>query len=196
MATTAPATSPLLRGFQEQLAAIRADAAGLTDGISDAQWAWRPAPGKWSAAQIVQHLNAIGRSYTDPLGSLLEEARAKGSADRGDWRPTLTGRLMVWSMEPPPRVKLPAPPGYRPAEDGPAPDRQAELARWRSLHDEMERLIRDAAGLDLRRIRFVSPLSSLVRMNAGDALSLLLAHERRHLWQMRRLREHPGFPPA
>lgn len=195
--TTAPTElSPLLRGCLDQLAAIRREAAELTDGVSDAQFGWRPEPGKWSMGQIVDHLNVSGRSYTDALSPALAHARARGSADRGDFRPSLVGGIMVWSMEPPPRLRLKAPRIYRPADGGPALDRERELADWRALHDAVEERIRAAAGLDLRRTRIVSPVTRLVRMNAGDALALVLAHERRHLWQMRRLREHPGFPPG
>jgi DinB family protein len=193
--TAAPAAlSPLLRGYLQQLDTIRREAAELTDGLTDAQFGWRAAPGTWSAGQIVDHLNVSGRSYTKVLGPALDTARARGSTDRGDYRRSLMGGLMAWSMEPPPRLRLKAPRIYRPADAGPAVDRERELAEWRALHDELEALIRAAAGLDLRRIRIVSPVTPLVRMNAGDALALLLAHERRHLWQLRRLREQPGFP--
>jgi len=40
----------------------------------------------------------------------------------------------------------------------------------------------------------VSPGSRLLRMSLGDALALVLAHERRHLWQLRQLRADPAFP--
>ncbi|HEX8903745.1 MAG TPA: DinB family protein [Longimicrobiaceae bacterium] len=187
--------SPLLRGYLDQLDAIRRDAALLTDGITDAQFAWRSEPGKWSIGQIVNHLNVSGRSYTEVLGPALANARAQGSPDRGDFKPSLIGGFMVRSMEPPPRMRLKAPRIYRPAEEGgPKLDREREMAGWRALHDAVEERIRAAAGLDLRRIRIVSPVTPLVRMNAGDALALILAHERRHLWQMRGVREHPGFP--
>ncbi|HEX6748986.1 MAG TPA: DinB family protein [Longimicrobium sp.] len=194
MATTAPTPSPLLRGWLEQLERIRRDAAELTDGITDAQFAWKPGPGKWSVGQIVNHLVVSGASYLDRIAPALADARARGLHDRGDYRPSLIGGLMVRSFEPPPRLKLKAPRIYRPADAGPALDRETELAAWRALHDRLEALVGEAAGLDLRRIRIVSPVTSLVRMNAGDSFMIVLSHERRHLWQMRRVRESPGFP--
>ncbi len=194
MATTAPTPSPLLRGWLEQLERIRRDAAELTDGITDAQFAWRPGPGKWSVGQIVNHLVVSGASYLDRIAPALADARARGLQDRGDYKPSLIGGLMVRSFEPPPRLKLKAPRIYRPADAGPALDRETELAAWRALHDRAEALVGEAAGLDLRRIRIVSPVTSLVRLNAGDAFMVVLSHERRHLWQMRRVRESPGFP--
>jgi hypothetical protein len=60
----------------------------------------------------------------------------------------------------------------------------------------MEERLREAAGVDLRRARIVSPVTRMVRMNAGDAFALLLSHERRHLWQIRGIRQDAGFPPS
>jgi hypothetical protein len=62
--------------------------------------------------------------------------------------------------------------------------------------EQLRAIRREAAGLDLRRTRVVSPVTRLVRMNVGDALALLLTHERRHLGQIGRVRESAGFPAA
>jgi len=187
--------SPLLRRYLDELAAIRRDADALTAGISDAQFAWRPEPDRWSIGQIVSHLRATGGSYVASLRPALATARERGMTDRGDFRPGLIGGMMVRSMEPPPRMRFKAPRIWRPAEgEGSRLDRERELAGWRALHDDFEALIRAAVGLDLRRVRIASPAAKLMRISAGDALALLLAHERRHLWQMRGVREHAGFP--
>jgi hypothetical protein len=187
--------SPLLRRYLDELAAIRRDAGVLASGISDAQFAWRPEPGKWSAAQIVSHLVSTGRSYAGALRPALATAREQGMTDRGDFRPGVIGGMMVRSMEPPPRWRFKSPRIWRPVEGAVhAVDHKRELAAWRALHDGFEAVIRAAAGLDLRRIRIASPAARLVRMSAGDALALVLAHERRHLWQLRGVREHAGFP--
>lgn len=198
MAPTRPPTPvplpPLLERRLEELRAIRRDAASLTDGLSAAQLAWSPAPGRWSMADVVAHLNRTGRLYLDALAHALADARARGMTDRGDWKPTFVGGMMTRSMEPPPRIRLPAPRIFRPAEGEKAIDGPREVATWRALHVEMEERIREAAGLDLRRAKVTSPASRWMKMNAGDALSLLLAHERRHLWQMRNVRKSAGFP--
>jgi len=196
--SSAPAalpTSPLLAGYLRQLESIRAEAAGLTGDLSDAQFRWRPEPGKWSAAEVVRHLTLADESYLAPMDRAVADARARGRTDRGDWKPSFVGRLMVGSMAVPPKRKMGAPKLYRPtgAEEV---DRVAALAEWRRVQDGIEERIRGAEGVDLRRSRVVSPVSRLIRMNLGDAFALLLAHERRHLWQLGRLREHPGFPAS
>lgn len=197
MSSTAaePAPSPLLADFGRQLAAIRAEAEELTRGLSAEQFNWRPEPGKWSAGEVVRHLVISAGTYFPRIDAAVAEARARGRTDRGDWKPSFVGRLMVDSLGVPPKRKLPSPGIFRPTNvDGMDP--KTVLDEWRRSHDAIEERIRAAAGVDLRRARVVSPVTRLMRMNLGDALALLLTHERRHLWQLRRLREHPHFPAA
>lgn len=190
------ALSPLLEGWLGEMAAIRADAAAQTADLTEAQFHWRPEPGVWSAAQIADHLATSGALYLERVERAVGDARARGQRDRGDWKPSLVGRLMVSSMEPPPKRKFKAPRVFRPAEGAGEVDGAAALAAWSAVHARAEECIRSAAGVDLRRARVVSPVSRFVRMNAGDAIRLVLAHERRHLWQLRRLLGHAGFPPG
>lgn len=192
--TAAPALSPLLQGYLDQLAAIRRETAELTNGMGDARFTWTPSPDRWSPGQIVNHLNLVGGDYVFRIARALEGARARGLRDRGDYRPGLIGGMLVRGMEPPPRKRFRAPRIWQPANAGPATDRARELARWHALHDALEAQIRAAAGLDLRRARLSSPVSRLIRIGVGDALALLLAHERRHLLQLRKVTEEPGYP--
>ncbi|HKP75894.1 MAG TPA: DinB family protein, partial [Longimicrobiaceae bacterium] len=151
MDTTAPAPlssrlSPFLERALGELRGIRADAAALTDGLSAAQLAWSPEPGRWSIAEVMAHLNLAGRVYLDALAPALADARARGLADRGDYKPTLAGRTMTWALSPDQRVKLKAPKIFRRAEGAAAVDGPRELAAWSDLHAEMEARLREAAG--------------------------------------------------
>jgi hypothetical protein len=54
--------------------------------------------------------------------------------------------------------------------------------------------LRQANGLDLSRARVRSPASKWLRMPLGSGFAVMTAHERRHLWQARRVTSSPGFP--
>ena len=58
------------------------------------------------------------------------------------------------------------------------------LPTWRSRVD------------DLSKARVQSPASRWIRLDLGAGFALMAAHERRHLWQARRLTERPDFPKA
>jgi hypothetical protein len=46
-----------------------------------------------------------------------------------------------------------------------------------------------ANGLDLGRVKFVSPLASVLKMNLLAPFAVIAAHQRRHLWQGWRTRK-------
>ena len=52
----------------------------------------------------------------------------------------------------------------------------------------------DAKGVDLGRARVRSPFFRLLRTSADESFRILLAHNRRHLWQARRALEAPEPP--
>jgi hypothetical protein len=54
--------------------------------------------------------------------------------------------------------------------------------------------LRQANGLDLARARVRSPIASWIVMPLGTGFAAMIAHEKRHLWQARRVVEHPQFP--
>jgi hypothetical protein len=54
--------------------------------------------------------------------------------------------------------------------------------------------VRATSGLHLARIRITSPASRFFRMSLGQCFGMLAAHQRRHLWQARGVRDTDGFP--
>ena len=64
--------------------------------------------------------------------------------------------------------------------------------RWQ---DVLAERIRAADGLDLRRARRRSPILPLFTWSLGTMFALTLAHERRHIWQARQVRNEKAFPP-
>jgi hypothetical protein len=60
--------------------------------------------------------------------------------------------------------------------------------------EELEGLMLAAAGRDLRHPHFGSPVTSLLRLNLGDAFVLLVTHGERHAGQIERVRAAAGFP--
>ena len=68
------------------------------------------------------------------------------------------------------------------------------LTEWEASHARLEEVVRQADGLDLERIKVPSPVTNLIKYNLGMAFWIQTAHDRRHLWQAREVRNHPGFP--
>jgi hypothetical protein len=68
------------------------------------------------------------------------------------------------------------------------------MAAFRAYQVQYVDRLRQANGLDLARARVRSPAASWIQVPLGTGFMAMTAHERRHLWQARRVLEAPGFP--
>jgi hypothetical protein len=192
---TAAYPSPDLARFGRELEAVHRDASELLDGLSDAQLAWRPEAGGWSLGEVACHLRTLNARYLEAIDQSITEARTRGHTGFGGYKPGLLGGFMVKMMEPPVKRRLKTPAVFRPAEDE-AHDWRAEVDGYLATHEGLEERLHRAGGISLARARVSSPASRLLRLTLGDAFALVLAHERRHLAQIRALRADPAFPRA
>lgn len=91
---------------------------------------------------------------------------------------------MSRSMEPPAKLRFRAPATLM----AHAPlSRHAVMTRFLDTQDQIAVRVRRADGVDLRRVK-VKALFGPIRISLGQTLQVLLAHERRHIWQARAVR--------
>lgn len=193
-AETRPGGEPLaaeLEEYRRQFERIKEDARSLVAGLSDAQFNWRPQPGAWSIAECLAHLNVAGQMYLPVVDRRIKGAREGGLVGAGPYRHGLLGKVIVRTAEPPARLKFKAPKSFTPM-----PEHLLSVIEpaFMSLQEQFVARLRAANGLDLGRVKVVSPASRFIRLTLGQTFALLAAHERRHLWQARQVRNHPGFP--
>ena len=170
--------------------AAKQDARDLLAGIPEAASNWRRAPGTWSMAECIDHLNVVGRKFLRAADRTIEKGRREGLLAAGPFRYGLLESLFVRSLEPPPMFRVKAPVAFAPASDV---SRDEALAAFGALQDELrERLVR-AEGLDLRRLKTPSPVRYL-KLSLGKAFEGVAAHQRRHLWQARQVKGDAAFP--
>lgn len=177
---------PALASFAEQFDATKKDARDLFAGLTQAQFGWRPAPGRWSIGECVAHLNTSGDVYLPRIDAMIEEARAKGYRSQGPYKHHWIGHTFARSFEPPPRFRAKAPKVFLPPPVDHAIDRTT--AAFLKLQDSwMDRLQR-ANGFDLGRVRTMSPVTSLIKLTLEETFLLMAGHQRRHLWQARNVK--------
>jgi len=170
---------------------VREEAEGLVWGLSDDQFNWSPGPGQWSLGQCIDHLNVAGRQMLEKMEVAIREARAAGILGEGPYAYGFFSRWFLRLMQPPVKRRFKAPPKFQPS---PRLKMTDVLAEWGRIHTRLEDLLHDASGLDLARIKITSPVNSLIRYPLGVAFWIQLAHDRRHLWQGRNVRNLPVFP--
>lgn len=177
-----------------QLAQNREAARALFQGLSDAQLLWRPAPGAWSIAECFLHLNQTARVYLVPIDRALENGRRRGTAGDAPYRHPWFSRWFVSTLEPPARMKFKAPRIFVPPPPGEST--RAILSDFEAAGASIGERLDASRGLDLGRVRVVSPVTPLIRVSLGMVFAMLPTHERRHLDQARRVAAAPDFPGA
>jgi hypothetical protein len=167
------------------LSAVNAQATALCGELTGDQLAWRPQPARWSIAENLIHLCATTELFLPAVDHAIEESHARKLLGAGPFRLGRYGRLLVWYVEPPPLIRLPAPAVLRPRMSG-APERTLES--FLVLQSAMMRRMDDAEGLDHTALRFPSPMASYIRMNLLEFFSVFNGHSRRHFWQAANVR--------
>ena len=180
-----------LQEIVEQFVAVERDADELVAPLDDEQCNWSPAPGAWSIAQCIDHLNVANARYFGAACDAVEDARSKGLTRSGPIASSWFGRRFIATLEPPVRIKSRTPRTIRPA------DRRHKAEIWPEFvrqHTHMRACVQQWGNVDLNRARFRNPLGPFGVVRAGTALRIIAAHDRRHLWQASRVRAAPGFP--
>lgn len=142
----------------------------------------RPHPTSWSAAECFAHLNLS----IDPYFPLWRQELAPdrgAAAPPSRYRLDLWGRILVWTLEPPPRFSFSAPPPFQPVEVGVV---EMVLPSFLERQDELLRVLDSVGNAPLDRIKIRSPFDRRVRYSIWSSFCVAAAHERRHLWQAQR----------
>jgi hypothetical protein len=174
----------------DELRALTDDARRVFGRLTPAQLNWKPSAEVWSVGQCFDHLIVTNRGFYPALEEAARGARREKLWERVSPLSGLFGRLMVRGMAS--RRKFKAPRGLKPSASDAGPD---VVERFAGQQGELAGLMRAAAaGTDLRRAVVTSPVAGFVTYSMLDACRIVVAHNRRHLAQARRVTEAEGFP--
>jgi hypothetical protein len=140
----------------------------------------RPNPSSWSAAECISHLSISTEMFLPVLKTALDDARKKGLTPKGKPKMDLLGRVLKWFLEPPirSRVKTAAP--FVPRAVRAKAEAFGEFA---NLQSKLGEILQSAKDVDVAKVRIVSPFDKRVKYNVYSAFRIIVAHQRRHLWQ-------------
>ncbi len=62
------------------------------------------------------------------------------------------------------------------------------LREFAAVREQLAERVRQADGLDMAHVKTISPVSRLLRLPLGAYFDFIIAHDRRHLWQARQVR--------
>jgi hypothetical protein len=187
------ALHPHLREYRRQHVEVGDRFRQVLEGMTLEQFNFCPGPGRWTVGQNIEHLSLEGEEQVEIIHYLVEHGRAQRTFGDGPFRYSRWGTWYLRFLEPPYRTKIPtlerykAPPELTPEE---------VIPRFFGIKEQILELIEEANGLDLARL--TAPLPYLRGWNPSLALGqwfpYVAVHERRHLWQIEKIRRSPGYP--
>ncbi|MBL7739857.1 MAG: DinB family protein [Chitinophagaceae bacterium] len=143
----------------------------------------QPAAGKWSVAQVLEHLNSYGRYYLPAI----ERSLAKSEATAAEWfKPGWIGNYFTKIMQPGNDGKLTnkfkAPKEHTPVLKL---DVNTVIHTFLEQQHHLLNLLDEAKGKNIGRIRTPISISRVIKLKVGDTFRFLVAHEQRHFIQIR-----------
>ena len=141
----------------------------------------QPAPGKWSIAQILEHLNAYGRYYIPEIRKALDESNLSPELKyNSGWLGNFFTNSMKPTAEKRVKNKMKAMKDYTPTPDL---DSKTVIDEFIRQQQEMLNLLEISAQKNLGRIRIPISITKFIRLKLGDTFRFLTAHNQRHFIQ-------------
>jgi hypothetical protein len=175
----------------EELSAVARDTQSVFGGFNEQQLNWRPNATSWSVAQCFDHLLITNREMFQSIDAALDGSRRLTAWQRLPLLPRLFGSMLIKSQGPEAKGKVKTKPRFVPVS---GTIDASILERFRAQQHEAAARVRALEGRDVANVIVVSPFVSLVHYSVLDACRLMVAHDRRHFEQARRVTLAPGFP--
>jgi hypothetical protein len=154
-------------------------------GLSEAQWRWKPAPDRWSVAEVSEHITLSEST----LRTLVTDQVMKAPASPDVLAKTQGKEALILKAVPDRTQKAQAPEMLLPK--GKFPTAAATVAAFNEARAQTIALAKDASK-DLRAYAMVNP--AVQEADAYQWLLFLSAHTERHTKQIEEVKGTTGFP--
>ena len=152
--------------------------------LSDAQLNWKPDDNSWSIAQVIEHIILVNSSY------FVIIKQAKNGTLKLPWIakipfvPEKFGNMILRSVMPEQKKKTKTMPVWRPGKSQVAP---GIISRFAKHQLKLIDLMRSSQDLIASGAVVSSPANRFIVYKVAKLLDILLAHEKRHFLQAKRI---------
>ncbi len=167
----------------QYLEATKKGVLDATKGLSEAQWNYKPAPDRWSVAQVMEHIAAA----EDVLRGLVTDKIMK-APPRAEAADVKMIDEMVLAKIPDRSKKAQAPPELVPTNRFGSPD----AARKHFVESRAKTADFLQKTPDLRTHAADSPLGA--KLDAYEWILFIAAHSERHTKQINEVKADPNYP--
>jgi hypothetical protein len=180
-----------LADVRRALGDIAREAQATFGGLEGRQLNCRSDPARWSVAQCFEHLLTTNRLMSEAADDALRAGRPRSIWQRLPVLPGVFGRMMIRSQAPSSTRKFTSPPDARPVMSDIAAD---VIQRFVEQHRDMVARVRALDERDAARAIMTSPFVRVITYSVLDGWRLMVAHDRRHFEQARRVTQSAGSP--
>ena len=160
-------------------------------GLDARQLNWRPDAASWGVGQCLQHLLTANCLMFRAAEDALNDTRPRTLWQRLPLLPGVFGRMLIRSQAPNAARKFTAPSKARPATSDIAAD---IIQRFVEQHRDASARVQELDERDAALTIMTSPFIRVVTYSVLDGWRLVVAHDRRHFEQARRVTMSQGFP--
>lgn len=169
-----------LHQLEDQFSELAARFQALVHSSTDDLCCSPPAPGAWSAAQCIRHLNISSDAYFPIWQQVIANASPRRVEMNAPYATDFWGRLLPWILEPPPRIRSKTLIAFEPL------DSIASVQVLEGFIDRQQRIIGSLVrcrGRAIDQVKIASPADPRIRYSIWSSFVIVAAHQRRHLWQ-------------
>lgn len=157
-------------------------AAGYLQTESNGILTRQPGAGKWSVAQVLEHLNSYGRYYLPAIEkSMTGDVLPATTWYKAGWLGDYFTRMMRPGTDGKISNKMKAPKDHTPVL---VPDAKAVLNTFMDQQYTLLNLLEEAKMKDIGKIRTPVSISRFIKLKTGDTFRFLIAHQQRHFVQI------------
>ncbi|RMG68564.1 MAG: DinB family protein [Calditrichaeota bacterium] len=175
---------PDLQSRWDRLENLRHEMEGVLQNWSPEQLHFRPAPDKWSALQVLEHI-VLSEFYTHRY---MEKKRQASPDLRAPWYSgLLTGLLKLW-LASPLKAQIPS----QAVAPGRFDNLDQILEHWQGVRANLQQVLETFTPAQRRFPAYKHPFVGY--QTPAQTLDFLYGHCRRHWRQILQRRQAPGFP--
>lgn len=158
--------------------------------LSIEQLNWKRDSRTWSIAQILEHLVITDENYLKEIENkfnLLDDI----SDDNYLLKKTIAGKILYYSVKPDTSIPMKTPSVMLPESSfisGNITD------KYLSINKNIKEYLVKSKNKNLNSVKVVSFVNKLIKMNYWEAIIITITHDRRHMLQIERTKNYPGFP--
>lgn len=186
-------TSVFISQRKEEIKALMAQLKLVSEKYSQEALGQSPAEGKWSVAQVLDHLNGYNRYYLAAIEAQLDKPVLPHAQEtfRAGWLGEYFTKLMLPPAPGKKTVKMKSPRDHQPAS---FPDPEVMIHEFISGEEKLLMLLEKSREINLGRVRIPISLNRFIRLKLGDTFHFLIAHQQRHFLQMQQILGNVNLP--